>query len=119
MGNHEEGGWGEAWVNHHSSWQQVLSQPLLWWRVTTDLKFSWWQSLSLHDLVTHADPTTSTRPTGPVDRGTSTSKEVPSRMTSLEKQTYTPGGVGKEMHVHSWAGEAALETAGQEGKTDG
>lgn len=39
-------------------------------------------------------------------------------MTSLEKQTYTPGA-GKEVRVHSWAGEAALETAGQEGKTDG
>lgn len=38
-------------------------------------------------------------------------------MTSLEKQTYT-SGAGK-VRVHSWAGEAALETAGQEGKTDG
>lgn len=56
----------------------------------------------LQSLVTHADPITTTMPTaGSVGVGMSTSKEVKARITSLDKQTYTPHGWGKEVLI-SW-----------------
>ena len=76
-------------------------------------------------MVTHGypehgyDPITSTMPTGPAVIGTSTSKEVTARMTSLEKQTHTLRGRRRVCSQLAWAGDTVLESAGREGRMDG
>ena len=40
-------------------------------------------------------------------------------MTSLEKQTHTLRGRRPECSQRGWAGDAALESAGREGRMDG